>query len=369
MRTLRVLSTLGLAAGLMLLLNSGYLAARAEPTLVYLSNVALHTAAGGLLFPLRLLRTWPLRQWCQAMAPHRSTSLATAGFWCLAIGLLAGIGIIVLGNYRPQRWLLYTHIGLCSAAVALLLLALASPQARHGLVLWQRYAWRMALLITGTSLLFPGLFVVLRASQPDLYRVANPELPPLSQDEEGMYGEAGPFHPAGLFTNTGGKIPSNFFMTSQRCADCHPDIYRQWSESAHRFSSFNNQWYRKSIEYMQDVIGTRPSRWCAGCHDVALLLNGMMDTPVRQLLDTPEAHVGLACTPAHAFTRVRYTMANGDYLIAYPALHDLMASDDRFVHLLHDFLVRVAPEPHRQVFLKPFHRNAQSPEFCSACHK
>ena len=62
-------------------------------------------------------------------------------------------------------------------------------------------------------------------------------------------------------------------------------------------------------------------------------------------------------------------MGNGDYRIAYPALHDLMASDKRFVHLLHDFLVRVDPEPHRQIFLKPFHRNAQSPEFCSACHK
>jgi len=364
-----VLPTLGLAAGLALLLNSGYLATRAEPTLFYLVNVVFHTVGGGLLLPLLLLAAWRLRQWCQAMATPRSASLATAGFWLLATGLLAGVGLIVLGNYRPHRWLLYTHIGLCSAAVALLLLALAAPPARRSFALWQRYAWRLTLLITGTSLLLPGLLVALRASQPDPYHIANPPLPPLSQDHEGMYGEAGPFHPAGLFTNTGGKIPSNFFMTSERCADCHPDIYRQWSESAHRFSSFNNQWYRKSIEYMQDVIGTRPSRWCAGCHDVALLLNGMMDTPVRQLLATPEAHVGLACTACHAITQVRDTMGNGDYLIAYPALHDFMASNNRLVSLLHDFLVRVDPAPHRQGFLKPFHRNPQGPEFCSTCHK
>ena len=158
-------------------------------------------------------------------------------------------------------------------------------------------------------------------------------------------------------------------MTSKRCADCHADIYRQWSQSAHRFSSFNNQWYRKSIEYMQDVIGIRPSRWCAGCHDVALLLNGMMDTPVRQILDTPEAQVGLACTACHAITQVRDTMGNSDYRITYPALSDFMASDSRLVNLLHDFLVRVDPAPHRQTFLKPFHREAQSPAFCSTCHK
>jgi tetratricopeptide (TPR) repeat protein len=62
-------------------------------------------------------------------------------------------------------------------------------------------------------------------------------------------------------------------------------------------------------------------------------------------------------------------MGNGDYQITYPDLHDLMASDNRLLHWLHDFLVRVEPAPHRKVFLKPFHRNTQSPEFCSSCHK
>src|SRR5712692_4961897 len=186
MLTFRVLPTLGLAAGLALLLNSGYLAAPAEPTLFHLVNVAFHTAGGVLLLPLLLLAAWRLRQWCQAMAAPRSPRLATVGFGLLAIGLLAGVGIIVLGNYRPQRWLFYTHIGLCSAAVVLLLLALAAPQARRSFALWQRCAWRLTLLITGTSLLLPALFAALRASQPDLYHLANPGLPPLSQDDEGM---------------------------------------------------------------------------------------------------------------------------------------------------------------------------------------
>src|SRR5713226_5676819 len=190
MRTLRLLSTLGLAAGLTLLLNSGYLAARAEPTLFYLVNVALHTAGGVLLLPFLLLAAYRLRQWCQARATPRSASLASAGFWLLTVGLLAGVGVIILGNYRPQRWLLYTHIGLCSATVALLLLALAAPQLRRRFSPWQRCAWRLTLLVTGTSLLLPGLLAVLRAAQPDPYHIENSGLPPLSQDDEGMYGAA-----------------------------------------------------------------------------------------------------------------------------------------------------------------------------------
>ena len=40
-------------------------------------------------------------------------------------------------------------------------------------------------------------------------------------------------------------------MDSERCGECHKDIYEQWKGSAHHFASFNNQFYRKSIEYMQ----------------------------------------------------------------------------------------------------------------------
>ena len=36
---------------------------------------------------------------------------------------------------------------------------------------------------------------------------------------------------------------------------------------------------------------------------------------------------------------------------------------------MHDFLVKVDPEPHRRTFLKPFFRGEDSAEYCSACHK
>ena len=96
--------------------------------------------------------------------------------------------------------------------------------------------------------------------------IQNPDMPPQSQAAEGD-GVKGLFFPSSAQTSHGGLIPSKFFMDSKACQRCHPDIYEQWSSSAHRFSSFNNQWYRKSIEYMQDVVGVQPSKWCAGCHD------------------------------------------------------------------------------------------------------
>jgi tetratricopeptide (TPR) repeat protein len=181
-------------------------------------------------------------------------------------------------------------------------------------------------------------------------------------------GPSSPFFPSSANTNVNGIIPANFFMTSAACARCHKDIYDQWNSSAHHFSSFNNQWYRKSIEYMQDMVGTKPSKWCAGCHDHAVFFNGRFDRPIKEQIDTPEAQAGLACTSCHSITRVHSSMGQGDFTIEYPPLHDLAASENPVLRTVHDQLTYLAPRPHRNTFMKPFHRE-QTAEFCSSCHK
>ena len=116
-------------------------------------------------------------------------------------------------------------------------------------------------------------------------------------------GPAGAFFPSSAQVYGKQKIPSKFFMESDSCKRCHEDIYNQWFSSAHHFSSFNNQWYRKSIEYMQDTIGTKPSKWCGGCHDPAVLYAGLMDTPIKQIVHRPEAQAGLGCMMCHSIAR------------------------------------------------------------------
>jgi hypothetical protein len=96
-------------------------------------------------------------------------------------------------------------------------------------------------------------------------RISNPLMPPETMSGEGD-GPRGKFFPSSAQTRHGGNIPSKYFMQSDACQRCHADIYKQWDSSVHHFSSFNNQWYRKSIEYMQDVAGVQSSKWCAGCH-------------------------------------------------------------------------------------------------------
>jgi tetratricopeptide (TPR) repeat protein len=317
-----------------LILNSAYLAAFPQPTIFYMANVVLHLVLGLALMvaAIVLLRRfgWPI-----ALFP---------------IAGLPAIYLVIRGNTLDHRAILWAHIALAAAAVIAI-------GFRSGRAYW--IAASMLILLPASATVYHRMH-----PNPD-DRIVNPASPPLSMDEEGA-GARSPFAPSSAQTDTGNIIPSNFFMDSEACGQCHKDIYREWKSSAHHFASFNNQFYRKSIEYMQDVNGTRSSKWCAGCHDHAVFFNGRFDRPIREQIDTGEAQAGLGCMSCHSIVHVGSTMGNGDFTVRYPPLHEIASSRNRVIQAADYFLTYLNPEPHRETFMKPFMREA---EFCAACHK
>ncbi|HEV3253323.1 MAG TPA: tetratricopeptide repeat protein [Candidatus Acidoferrales bacterium] len=345
----------------LLFLSAVYLYAWPSPTLFYAGVVLLHVAAG-IWLAIAILFLPAVRK----IFGNARLAKQAAGWGWLMGGSGLGLLLIFTGARRPLLPLLYVHIAACLIGVALLVAAWVGTRG------WladrvSTTVLRYGLVLLAAAGLAAGAWWVRTVPWQHAYRIQNPSLAPASMDGEGD-GANGPFFPSSAQTADRGRIPANFFMESEACQRCHADIYAEWSGSAHHLSSFNNQWYRKSIEYMQDVAGVRPSKWCGGCHDPALLFSGMMDTPIRQIVNTPEAHAGLGCMMCHSVAAVKSTMGQGDFTLEYPALHRLATSKNPFVRRLHDFLVELNPEPHRRVFLKPFMRN-QTAEFCSACHK
>ena len=345
------------SAFLILLVNSAYLFGFGEPTVFYISNVLFHIGLGvALILPFGIY-----------LYQHRNRTarLEQLGHLGIIIGIISGGYLMIVGATTPYRWLLITHIISISTGSLLLCVHLLRDKERL-----TPAVKKITLGVLVGVVLFPiGAKLTQHYLPNEDYLVENPALPPTSMYEEGG-GTTGHFFPASVETETGGLIPTDFFLTSETCATkgCHPDIYRQWNESAHHFSSFNNQWYRKSIIYMQEVNGIQPSKWCGGCHDPAILLNGVMDKPIRENLHTPAAQAGLACTACHSMEKVKDTMGNSGYVIKYPPLHNIAASENPIVRNLHNYLIKLDPEPHRKSFLKPFHRQ-NTAEFCSSCHK
>lgn len=346
-----------IAGFLAILINSSYLAAYADPTLFYFGNVVLHLLLGAILavsFVVFILRRLKTLSWPMLLASAVVAASAVMGFF-----------LMIFGSTRPYRWALYLHIALAIAGSIPLLIIIGKGVKTYAGS--NRRALSCA-VIAVFVFVFPmasGAYNRHGATSHKL--ITNPDDVPLTMEGEGA-GPASPFFPSSAETNVGGIIPSTFFMTAKECGRCHKDIYDQWNSSAHHFASFNNQWYRKSIEYMQDVIGTKPSKWCAGCHDHAVFFNGRFDRPIKEQIDTPEAQNGLGCTSCHSIVHVKSTMGQADFTIEYPPMHDLAVSENPMLRWVHDYLLNVAPQPHRETFLKDFHTK-QTPEFCSSCHK
>ena len=341
-----------------LFVSAIYLFALPQPNVFYAVIVLLHVL-GGLLAALLVIPV--LRK-----SLRGGMSLKLIAWLLLAAGAMVGIALIYTGTPRHDWNWLYLHAVLCAAAVGTLLAVWAGKRGWFGAGSLATAA-RLVICFVLLAGLGSGCWYLRAARWQNSAVIANPPDSPAAMEGEGD-GPQGPFFPSSAQVYGGQKIPSKFFMESDSCKRCHEDIYKQWYSSAHHFSSFNNQWYRKSIEYMQDTIGTRPSKWCGGCHDPAVLYAGKMDRPIKEFVHAPEAQAGLGCMMCHSIARVKSTMGQGDFYLEYPKLHELAASKSPLVRRLHDFMVNLNPEPHRRVFLKPFMRN-QTAEFCSACHK
>jgi tetratricopeptide (TPR) repeat protein len=338
-----------------------YLYAFPSPTISYAGIVLLHTGAG-IIVALCLVRfLWRfLRQ---------ISLIAKIGWLIFTVGAGLGVALIFTGTTRPEMKWLNMHMAAASLAVVVLMAEAISRR------LTLKTSLGPAKLRIATVVVLAAIAVGIGFSAHALrdgrwlssHVIKNPPIAPLSMNDEGD-GPKGNFFPSSAQVVSGGHIPSKFFMESDSCKRCHQDIYKDWYASVHHFSSFNNQWYRKSIEYMQDVVGTKPSKWCGGCHDPAVLYSGLMDTPIKEIVHRPEAQAGLGCMMCHSIAQVKSTMGQGDFYLEYPKLHELAASKNPVVRSLHDFLTYLNPEPHRRTFLKPFMKT-QSAEFCSSCHK
>ncbi|HZS56019.1 MAG TPA: tetratricopeptide repeat protein [Bryobacteraceae bacterium] len=320
-----------------LAINSALLWAFPTATAFNVANLLLHIGLGAALGIAALF-----------------FSRADIRFSWLAAAALTGILLALIGNTRDHRVVFLVHvvISLCAFTVWF-------ARLRRFRLVQVSIAAAAAVLLAGVAF----RWIIPRSED----HISNSRTVALSMNQEGA-GPQSPFFPSAAKTSDGHLVPSTFFMESKKCGECHRDIYEQWKSSAHHFASFNNQFYRKSIEYMQSVVGTKPSKWCAGCHDHAVFFNGRFDRPIKEQIDTPEAQAGLSCMSCHSIVHVAGSVGNGGFTMSYPPLHEIASSPNPLMHNLEHFVTYAAPEAHRRTFMKAFMKQNNA-EFCSACHK
>ncbi len=204
---------------------------------------------------------------------------------------------------------------------------------------------------------------------------------PIDRDTDGMVAVAtssiDDFAPSLLETAHGGTVPKEHLLGNDHCLACHADAHAQWTNSVHAQSSFNNPLYAFSVrntrQAMIDRTGSvEPSRFCAGCHDPAILMTGSWEEP--RWTDPSQADVlakdelgsaSIGCIVCHGIEDVS-TLGNASYTFRDPPRYPFAFSDSPFLQWVNRQLILAKPDFHRRTFLKPVHKSA---EFCGTCHK
>ena len=222
-----------------------------------------------------------------------------------------------------------------------------------------RIKWHIGGRFAAVSAIAVVLMVTMHSQDPRQWNV-------VGSDEGVQY-----FEPSLARTTSGKFIPREALMMDSYCKKCHPDTHAAWSDSVHRFSSFNNAAYLPSVRETRKVSfehdgNVRASRWCAGCHDPVPFFSGAFDQKDYDDVNDPTAHAGVTCTVCHAITHINSNRGNSDYTIEEPLHYPFAYSDNSVLQWINNQLVKAKPDFHKKTFLKPHHKTT---EFCSVCHK
>ncbi len=362
----------------------------------YQWSLVLHVVVGAaVLVPMAWFVAWHMHR---ALAMHNRRAVWTGVIVTAATValLVTGLFILTQANSAENRWAFVSHQ----------LLALVAPlgYAIHRWIAHHRPEKRSVLLGTAVPIALLGGFLAVHYATlpavppaPQAFVAKSPEGVDPFKDYFASYGPGGAdpesaFFPASTRSVTGGFLPPglltnndlasqklleqeiqdhgfavNARIGSETCARCHADIVEQWSRSAHRYASFNNPFYRVSVEAIRrEEDGKKRSQWCAGCHDPAIMMAGNM---TKEIVPTiPESQAGLTCLACHLMDEVHGVGGNGNYRISDAAPEPYLYADAKggLLAEVHDTLVKSKPGVHKRDMLKPVFRTS---EFCGTCHK
>ncbi|CAN5576756.1 hypothetical protein BH11MYX1_BH11MYX1_30700 [soil metagenome] len=166
----------------------------------------------------------------------------------------------------------------------------------------------------------------------------------------------GPFAPSLVAIDNHAPRPDstlgNQLSDVDSCATCHADAAAQWSASAHSFASFGNPIYRANVEMFRGELGKEASRHCGGCHDMPLMVDGLMTVPAAIPSHDLRAHSGVTCALCHGVKSVTKD-GNGSYVLSREPIDAPVMSDPASI-----------ARHKAQVSVKPL-----GSELCVTCHR
>jgi len=362
----------------------------------YQWSLVLHVAIGiAILVPMTWFVVWHMKR---ALAMHNPRAVwtgvaVTAAAFAL---LVTGLFLFQKANSAENAWAFLSHRVLAVAAPLGYVVHRALSHHKPKRSAWWTGAAGVAVVLVGSLAIHHATLPPVPPA-PQAMVVTVPEGVDPWKDKWYAFGPGGAdpasaFFPASTQSVTGGFLKQGLLTNndlatqelldaeikeygfakqarigSETCARCHADIVEQWSKSAHRYASFDNPFYRASVEAIRkEEDGKKRSQWCAGCHDPAIMMAGNMTKDIVPTI--PESQAGLTCLACHLMDEVHGVGGNGSYRIADAAPEPYLYADAKsgVGATVHDALVKSKPGVHKRDMLKPVFRTS---EYCATCHK
>ncbi len=327
--------------------NAIYLFAFTRDTSFFYAMLLLHLALGVLVaIPFFVFAVTHARRMIR-MWNKRAKIAGLAIFTLAVVCVSSGTFMVFQGATLNNKWVWLSHV--LAVPLALIAFILHRRAHTHKLQFRRLFAWGGAVAV------FLGAMATVSRLEKAPKRIVN------------VNGDT-VFFPSSSETFDQGLLDAKKLASNDYCQSCHPDSFHEWQRSAHRFSSFNNPFYRKSVELMADRVGRERTKWCSGCHDPVVLFTGQMGaaTQAKFSYDQWEAQQGLTCMSCHSIAEVKDVSGNGSYVIEESKQYPFAFSKNETLRAVNRLLIRMEPSLHRKTFLKPFMR---TPEFCATCHK
>lgn len=262
----------------------------------------------------------------------------------LGVGVATGVALWSAGKSAALRWLVLSHeVAFVSALVAYIVHRLAATLTP--ILRGERLAASVTLALAAAVLL------------------VTPEDAP----EPAVMVERTVFEPGATRARShdGHTLDAEALADSDYCAQCHPDVAKQWQGSAHRHSSFTDPFYAATFAKLQEHATPEATRFCGGCHDPLVVFAGKMDGSVDR--ESEFAQDGITCLVCHGVIEVRGREGTGGYVLRPPVHYPYYGSEDPTEQEQNRQLIVSRPELHKQTLLDPdLHRD---PSFCLPCHK
>jgi hypothetical protein len=175
-----------------------------------------------------------------------------------------------------------------------------------------------------------------------------------------------PFRPSQTETQNNQFIDQRALLTTDKCADCHQDIAKQWFDSAHRQAASDKS-YETNVSLLAKKKGIEATRYCEGCHAPLALLTGQLsEGGLHGGIDNSNANLqGVNCQVCHGISEVVNTKGVASYRFAINQAYLFETTDSSWLQNINKLAIHLNPSQHKQDMAIPA---LATSEYCATCH-